>query len=216
MSNNHFKPLSESELNKLSSDELIAYIRKAADAGRGDAARTALAILCFRHFDDVTRRIRLKVAAQDAEDVAMLVMTSAIKSAFDGSSVGEFMAWLNVIVRRRIADHHRSTENDPDVGLLPTEHQGEEDVWGDEPATADESGAVIVQSVIDECLDELSDPHRDVIELNVFQDLDAAETARLVNEHFPDLDPPMSESNVHQIVSRFRRCVRSGLDDQQT
>ena len=184
--------------------------------GAGTLRSTALAILCFRHFDDVTRRIWLKVPRADVEDVAMLVIDVAIKSAFDGGSLGEFMAWLNRIVSRRIADYHRRRRASPRRRLLPTEQQGEEDVWGDEPATADESGAVIVQSVIDECLDQLSDSHRDVIELNVFQALDAAETARLVNEHFPDLDPPMSESNVHQIVSRFRRCVRSGLDDQQT
>ena len=216
MSDNRFKPLSEGELNKLSSDELIAYIRKAADAGRPDAARTALAMLCWRHFDDITRRVRMRIPAQDVEDVAMIALTSAIKSAFDGTSVGEFVVWINTIVRRRIADYHRSREGDPDVGLLPTEHQGEDDVWGEEPATDDATGAVVVQSVIDECLEDLSEPHRDVIELNVFQDLDAAETARQVNEHFPDLDPPMSDQNVHQIVSRFRRCVRSKLADEQT
>ena len=216
MSNNHFKPLSEGELNKLSSDELIAHIREAADAGRGDAAKAALATLCWRHFDDIVRRVSIKVPRADVEDVAMEAILSAIKSAFDGVSQGEFIVWMNRIVSRRIADFHRRREGKPLEAPLPTENEGEDAVWGEEPATADATGAVIVQSVIDECVAELGDSHRDVVELNVFQALDAAETARLVNEHFPDLDTPMSESNVHQIVSRFRRCVRSKLDDQQT
>ena len=66
---------------------------------------------------------------------------------------------------------------------------------------------MVVQSVIDECLEELSEAHRDVIELNVFQDLDAPTTAERVNEKHPDLDPPMSQANVHKIVSRFRKCL---------
>ena len=92
----------------------------------------------------------------------MTVMLAAIKSAFDGTSIGEFLVWLNrIIARRGIADFHRDREDDPSVGPLPTEHQGEEEIWGEEPSEADETGAVVVQSVIDECLEELSDAHRD-------------------------------------------------------
>ena len=56
-------------------------------------------------------------------------------------------------------------------------------------------------------------PHRDVVELNVFEDLDATDTANRVNEAHPDLDPPMSETNVHKIVSRFRKCLREKLEE---
>ena len=214
MSDREFNRLSESELQQLSSDELIRYIREASDAGHADGARSALAILCFKHFDDVKRRIALRVPAEQVEDQTMTVLLAAIKSAFDGTSIGEFRVWLNRIIDRRgIADFHRDRENDPQVGPLPTEHQGEEEVWGEEPADSDETGRVLVQSVIDECLEELSEAHRDVIELNVFQDLDASATAERVNETHPDLDPPMSQANVHKIVSRFRECVRDKLAD---
>ena len=218
MSDNDLEPLSENELQKLSSDELIAYIRKATDAGRSDRARSALAVLCWRHFDDVVRRVKMRVPAQDVEDVAMTAMLAAIKSAFDGVSVGQFVNWLHRIVDRRgIADYHRRREGEPIHNPLPPEHAGEEDVWGEEPAEADESGAVIVRSVIDECIGRLGQPsHRDVIELNVFKDLGAAETAECVNEDHPGLDPPMSEANVHKIVSRFRRCVRDKLSDDDS
>ncbi len=72
---------------------------------------------------------------------------------------------------------------------------------------------MVVQSVIDECLEGLSDQHRMVVEVNVFDGLDAAGTAERVNAEFPDLDPPMSEANVHKIVSRFRKCIRELLAD---
>lgn len=215
MSNDDFHCLNESELQQLSSDELIDYIRKATDAGRPDCAQTGLAILCWRHFDDVVRRVKLRVPAEHVEDQAMVVILAAIKSAFDGTSVGEFRTWLNrIIARRGIADFHRDREGDPHVGPLPTEHQGEEDVWGEEPSESDEAGRVVVQSVIDECLAELSDAHRDVVELNVFEDLDASDTEASVNEIHPDLDPPMSEANVHKIVSRFRKSVTAKLHDR--
>jgi RNA polymerase sigma factor (sigma-70 family) len=213
VSDNDLEPLNENELQKLSSDELIAYIRKATDAGRSDRARSALAILCWRHFDDVVRRVRMRVPAQDVEDVAMTAMLAAIKSAFDGVAVGQFVNWLHRIVDRRgIADYYRKREGEPIHNPLPTEHAGEEEVWGEEPAEEDETGAVIVRSVIEDCLAALGQPsHRDVIELNVFKDLGAADTAARVNADHPDLDPAMSEANVHKIVSRFRKCVRGKL-----
>ena len=77
---NDLDPLSEDELQKLSSDELIAYIRKATAAGRADDARSALAILCYRHYDDVVRRVRMRVPEADVEDVAMTAML-AVPSA---------------------------------------------------------------------------------------------------------------------------------------
>ena len=214
MSDDNFHCLSEDELQRLSSDGLIDYIRKATDAGRHDCAKSALAILCWRHFDDVVRRVKLRVPAQDVEDVAMTAMLAALKSAFDGVAEGQFVKWLHRIVDRRgIADYYRKRESRPEEVALPTEHGGEENVWGEEPSEADETGAVVVQSVIDECLEGLSDQHRVVVEVNVFDGQDAAGTAKRVNAEFPNLDPPMSEANVHKIVSRFRKCIRELLAD---
>ena len=214
MPNDDFNCLSESDLQRLTDDELIAYIRKATDAGRPDCAQTGIAILCWRHFDDVVRRVALRVPKEAVEDQAMVVMLAAIKSAFDGTSIGEFKKWLGqIIARRGIADFHRDREDDPQVGPLPTEHQGEEEVWGEEPSETDESGAVVVQSVIDECLEGLSEAHRMVVELNVFEDLDAGDTAAQVNDALPDLETKMSTENVHKIVSRFRKCIREKLED---
>ena len=215
MSDIRFQRLSEAELQRLSSDDLISYIRKAAGAGRSDDARAGLAVLCWRHHDDVVRRVRMRVPAGDVEDVAMTAMVAAIRSAFDGVAVGQFVNWLHRIVDRRgIADYHRGREAEPVPNRLPTERAGEEGVWGAEPSESPANGAVALQSVVDECLGRLGDAHRDVVERNVFEDLDASETVARVNEAHPDLDPPMSNDNVHQIVSRFRRCVRGRLSDE--
>jgi DNA-directed RNA polymerase specialized sigma24 family protein len=214
VSDREFNRLSESELQRLSSDELIKYIREATEAGRADRAQTGLAILCYRHLDDVKRRIALRVPPEHVEDQAMVVMLAAIKSAFDGTSIGEFRVWLNKIIDRRgIADFHRSREDKPTPVPLPTEHKGDEEIWGEEPAEADETGRLAVQSVIDECMAGLSESHRDVIELNVFEDRDAGEAAKRVNELHPDLNPAMSDQNVHKIVSRFRKCVTLKLQE---
>jgi RNA polymerase sigma factor (sigma-70 family) len=207
-----FDCLSEHELQKLSSDDLITHIREAADAGRPDCARAALAILCYRHLDDVRRRISMRVAPQDVEDTAMTVMLAALQSTFDGTSIGEFINWLNRIVDRRgIADRYRRREREPEMVPIADEHSDEDEAWGEVVSEQDATGAVDVQSIIDACLEGLSEAHRDVVERNVFEDLNASDTADQVNQDHPDLDPPMSQANVHQIVSRFRECVRERL-----
>ena len=217
MPTNPFNPLSENELSGLSPDELIAYIRKATDARRGDATKSALAILCWRFHADVERRIALRVPREDVEDVAMTVMLAAIKSAFEGNSIGEFRSWLNTIIDRRgIADYHRSREDKPKPGPLPGEHLGTEEIWGDEPSEEDKTGEVLLQSLVDETLGELSsDAHRLVIELTVFEDLGADEAAARVNERMPDLKTKMSAANVHQIMRRFRESLRAKLEDSE-
>jgi RNA polymerase sigma factor (sigma-70 family) len=206
--------LTDPELDRLASDALIAYIRAAHDAGRPQDGQRALAILVFRHFDDVRRRVSIKVPRADVEDVAMEAVTSAIKSAFDGTAVGQFMAWLNRIVRRRIADYHRRLESRPDEAPLPEEHAEAEEIWGKTAASGDDTASVDVESVIDQVLGELNEVHRRVVELFVFDDRSARETVDRVNEDWgEELDPPMSIDNVNQIVSRFRKAMRGKLDD---
>ena len=216
MADDDFNRLSESELDRLTSDELIEHIRRAAAAGRADCAQSAFAVLCYRHLEDIKRRIALRVPREEVEDQAMTVILAAIKSAFDGTSIGGFRVWLNRIIDRRgIADFHRAREDKPQPGPLPTEHLGEGDIWGDEPADADESGRVVVESLIEEAMDGLTGAHRDVIEFNVFEDLDATATAERINQKHPDLDTSMTATNVHKIVSRFRERLTALLEGDE-
>jgi len=206
-----FQSLNDDELNRLSDERLLEQIQAARAAGASDDGKRALAILVFRHYDNVERRVRIKVRAADAEDVAMEIVVSAIRSSLSGRTVGEFRAWLGRIVKRRIADYHRKPA--VETSLLSEKHDDDEEVWGKELEVGDPTGEVDVQSVIDQALAMLSDSHRTAIELYVFEDLSAAETADKVNVATPDLDPPMTENNVQQIASRFRAELRRLLEE---
>ncbi len=102
-----FRPLPEHELNGLSDDALIGYIRAAHGENQAGAAQQALAILVFGHWRNVERRVALKVPAHHVEDLTGDIITDAIRSAFDGESVGEFVNWLKTITARAIADFFR-------------------------------------------------------------------------------------------------------------
>ncbi len=209
----NFRPKNEAELARLSDDELIAEIATARDAGHNDAARAALGVLAFRRYDDVRRRILIKVPYEDADDVASEVFISALKSAFDGNSVGEFVKWLQTITKRRVADYHRAR---PDEATLPLAEEGdaEEDGRGVRPIEGDFSGAIDTEAVIEQALGELSRPHRATVGFYVFDGFSAKQAAEQVNMSCRDgLTQPMSEANVHQIAKRFRERLRKLLAD---
>jgi DNA-directed RNA polymerase specialized sigma24 family protein len=101
-----FRPLDEAALQRLDDDALIDYMRKARVAGHPSAA-DALAILVYGHWHNVQRRVAMKVPRAHVEDVTGEIVADAIESAFEGRSVGQFLAWLNTISRRAIADFYR-------------------------------------------------------------------------------------------------------------
>jgi RNA polymerase sigma factor (sigma-70 family) len=136
--------------------------------------------------------------------VADEILVRALGSAFAGSSYGEFRSWLNTITDRARVDWYRRRERRPAETLLPSEHLGEGDVWGDEPASASEAGAVELRMVVDEVMIPLSAPHRSVVELHVIDGLPAADVCKQVGGMTPD--------NVAQIASRFRKRLREALD----
>ncbi len=195
-----FTPLSEHQLVNLDDDALIAHARAAREAGDGEQASLAIRVLVFAHWSRVVRRVGLKVPKEDVEDVAGEVVFSAIRSAFEGSSTGEFVSWLNTITKRRIADYHRRREDRPSTE--PLDGGGE-----DEPAIVipdpSESGYVETQIVIKEVLATLNDEHREVVVLHVLEDLPAREVGARLG---------LSEDNVAQIASRFRKKLRVALE----
>lgn len=214
----HFRPLNPNDLDRLSSDELIAYLREADAAGDPASAERALGVLVFRHMPDVKRRCSIKVPSADVEDVAMEAITSAIRSAFDERSYGQFRSWLNTIVDRRIADYHRRRESRPVETPYPEEHSDAEEIWGESGAVEDETGSVDAQSIIDAAFASLNAVHGRVVELFIFEDLSAQEVADQVNDEFdsqPELTTPMTIDNVSQIARRFRESVREMLEEAQ-
>ncbi len=181
-----FRQLGEADLTRLDDDALIGYVRDARRVGH-PSARDALAVLAFGHWHNVARRVALKVPASFVEDVTSDVLVSAIQSAFDGVSEGEFAVWLRTITARRIADFHRR----PVAQTVPLE---------DVSLEAPEEGMVLVSDAVERVLGRLSDSHRQVVELVVFEGRAAGEVGGF------------SAANVHQIASRFRRALREELD----
>jgi DNA-directed RNA polymerase specialized sigma24 family protein len=181
-----FRPLGEAELVRLADDELIAYVRAARAVGHA-SGRVALAVLVYGHWHNVARRVALKVPVAAVEDVTSEVLVSALQSAFDGSSEGEFGVWLRTITARRIADFHRR----PRAVTVPLE---------DVSAEAPSDGVVLVADAVERVLSRLSAEHRRVVEAVVFEGRAASEV------------DGVSAANVHQITSRFRRALREELD----
>ena len=206
-----FEELPEHRLDNLSDEQLVDYLRRAREAGRHDAMKPAVAVLVYGYWDNLVNRARLKLRSDaDAEEVAAEAIASAIVSAFDGKSVGEFRSWLHTILSRRIADWWEAKEQKLDKTLLPSEHQGDEEVWGREPSVDFEGEALFARQCVRQALEEIEAAHhRRVIELYVFGPHSAAETAEVVGDG-------MTEANVHQISSRFQRRVRELLEGGDT
>ena len=205
-----FDELSDGQLATLSDDDLIDYMRRARDAGRHDAMKPAIGVLVYGYWANLVNRARLKLPAADAEEVAGEAAASAIASAFDGRSIGEFRAWLHTILGRRIADYLEARKRRPQTTRLPSEHEGEDDVWGAEPAVQFEGEALFAHDCLDRAYEEIDEPrHRRVIDLYVLGPHAAAETADLIGAG-------MTEPNVHQIASRFQRRFRALLEEGDT
>lgn len=207
MADGNFRERTEDELNRLSDEGLIDYIRNARTADRGDAMTLALRILVFGYFDLIRYRVALKVPREEVEEQASRAMESALTSAFAGESVSEFRSWLNTITSRRIADFHRGRENAPDHVALPEEHEGSDEVWGEVAGRDFEGSKLDAERAIQEAYGALSAAHQRIVDLYVFAGHSAGEVAERCGE---------SVDNVHQVASRFRKHVRDLLDDGDT
>jgi DNA-directed RNA polymerase specialized sigma24 family protein len=204
-----FRELPEHQLQPLSDDDLIAYIRAARQAGRHDAMKPAIGVLAFGYWDTLVNRARLKLPKPEVEQVAGEALESAIASAFDGRSVGEFRSWLHTILSRRIADYWQKQERTVSTEKLVGEHQGSEEVWGEEPAVGFEGDALYAHECVNTALHELPDAHRQVVRLYVFGPHSAGSVVERVGS-------AMTEANVHQISSRYQRRVKELLDEGES
>lgn len=206
-----FREKKDFELDRLSDEELIAYVVAAREAGRLDAARVGLSIFAHRRFDDLVRRALVRVPTrQDAEDLAGQTLEGVFKAAFKGEAVGEAVNFMYTILARRIADFtdkRKGRETEP----LPEDMDDEERKRRDAAISPDETGKVDLADVLERLWKLLSPLHQKVVDDYVFDGYDAKETAERVNIQLPDLDKPMTDQNVHKIASRFREDLRGAL-----
>jgi len=197
-----FRPLPAYELDTLDDDRLIAYIRSADEANEAAEAKHGLGVLVYGRWANVRRRVALKIPSADVDDLTGDIIAAAFESAFDGESVGQFVNWLNTITQRKVADYHR---RGPGHTKTVSIDGGEEGEGGREIEDPGEGDFVETADVIEGVMGALSAPHRRVVELNVLDGHPAGEVAGRV--------PDMTEANVHQIASRFRRDLRAALED---
>jgi RNA polymerase sigma factor (sigma-70 family) len=205
LSSASFRKQSDHELDQLSDEKLIAYLRDASRAGDKPATDRALALLIYGHAKNVERRMLTRLPRWAAQDAAHDAIVRAITSAFDGTSEGEFHSWLNTIIDRTAVDWFRRRERRPVETRLPSEHAADDEVWGREPESPSETGAVELQLILAEIMAELSPKHRQVVELHVLDGHPAAEVCRQMDG--------MSADNVAQIASRFRKRLREVLEE---
>jgi DNA-directed RNA polymerase specialized sigma24 family protein len=199
--------LPERELAKLSNEQLLDYIVEQRDAGRPQCAKAALAVLAFGYWDLAYYLVGKNVPTADVQDVTATVIESALKSAFEGKSVGEFVNWLKTIASRRVADYHRDRERRIDADPLPSEHEGDETLFGPEPADEFDAGEISLRETAYRLLERRQEIHQLVIRLYGpnelgFMALSARETVAKVEELHPGSG--MTEANVHQIWKRFK------------
>ena len=213
-------PLSDAQLSQLGDEELIARVIEARNEGDREAGLQAIGMLSFHYFDLVKARVALKVPPDQVEDVVNEILISAMKSSFDGRSLGEFHNWLHTITRRRIADasekNRRRRERED---KLPAEHAGEEGELPDQHGVEGGQEQAELMAIVEVCLSSIAEPHhRRVIELYGpvemdFYGLSARDTANIVNEEHGTNPQEMTETNVHKIYQRFKDAVREALGE---
>lgn len=214
-----FRRLDDLELARLGDDELVEHALAAREAGEDEAAATALRVFAFGMQDALLGFVRTRLASHGdtvVEEVAERALEDTIRSinTLRGRTPQEARAFAFKIARMRIADYHRSGR----VRAVSLEELQSEDfgAGASEPSVADAADAVDTTIVIQEALGGLRPDHRAVVERFVLSGYSARETAEFVRSRFDGRsDDSMSEQNVHQIGSRFRKDLRRRLEARE-
>ena len=208
---NDFTPLPGPEFDRLSPEELVAYHHDARRAGNHKEAQRALGRLVWSFEGQVRFWVGRSVPPEEVDDLTQTVFASALDSSFDKPTVGQFGAWLRRICQYRVADHYGKEERRIQADPLVEDHERDEEIWGPTPEAPDYTEDVIERALVEQALGELSETHRRVVEIGGPKDLGfegapARETAQRINDQLSGQEgDPMTEANVHKILSRFRK-----------
>lgn len=206
-----FDPKSDNQLSKLDDDELIEHISAARDAGNQGQMRKGLGIFVFRRRGQVLNRIRIKVESdEDAEDLAMRVMTDVMTAKFDGSHTGEAVNLITTVTKRRIADFYESRKGKQ----VPLPNEGNDEYEGPEIDDGEDFTRWFeLAEIVSQAITDLSETHGAVVRLTL-EGFQAQEVADRVNLDQPS-DTPMTAPNVHQIAKRFRDRISGVLEESE-
>ena len=126
VSDENFHERSEHELCALSDEQLLAYIKRARDTGRIEAMTQAVRVLVWGYLRFIEFRVALKVPRHEADEEWFgEIIESALESAFDGVSKGEFHNWITrsstagsptTIRKKRLDDQRRCPTGSDEAG----------------------------------------------------------------------------------------------------
>jgi RNA polymerase sigma-70 factor (ECF subfamily) len=211
-----FRRLEESKLAGLDDGELIDYALEARAAGDKEQALLALQIFAFGMEDRLRAFVRSRLDSHGdtvIEEVTEKALEQAISSidSLRGKTAAEARAFVFIIARRRIADFHRSGRGGAETSVGEPGREDAGEVGRD--TIGSPTDAVETEIVIEEAMADLRPDHRAVVEQCVFLGYSAREAASEVASRFEGrFDDSMSEQNVHQICSRFRKDLRGRLE----
>jgi DNA-directed RNA polymerase specialized sigma24 family protein len=209
-----FRALSDQQLYVLRPEQLVGYVAAAKRAGAMHEAQTAVHMLLFRYENQIRARVRLRLPAhlqRHADVVADWVLEqllrSALKLSFTGSSMGEWVSWTNVAIKRQVISFFRTPMG---RGLeredsLPSEHH-DDDAPDRIGIDFDEAGVVErmdALAAIDTAIGKVSAEHAAILHAALWDDLPSAEVAALHKT---------TPQNVDQIKSRFRKELRKEIE----
>jgi DNA-directed RNA polymerase specialized sigma24 family protein len=206
---NQFTSRSEIELYDLDELGLVLHVRDAKLAGDTRQAELAVYILLFKHERRMQRRVATRLPdalAHHADVVADWVLKriarSALKLAFEGTSVGEWVKWWQTAVDRQVISFLRSKEG---KGLaiqvaLPSELDDQVDTLGEELDVERLVNQLCYEEIVQAALAGMdNDLHREIVQLAFWEDQTSADVAASCGT---------SAVNVDKIKSRFRERVR--------
>jgi len=139
----------------------LAALVKAAQAGN----EAALARLLHSGLYIIHATVHNRVPVGDAEDVMQEVRLAVWETLPALNEPGSFTAWLRTIASRRIADHHKASDEAVPVGLIRDDEQGAQEALEE----------IENWAVIEELLAELSPRHQVVLLLRAVDELPFAE-----------------------------------------
>lgn len=207
-----FVRLGEMALDRLSDEDLVAYVVAAREAGQPEAGKRANDVLAFRIQPLIEARVAAKVGREAREDVVMEVLTSFLQSAFDGKVILSVRAFAATICKRRIADHYRRIERNPDQVPLPGGDADDENVWGEEPGTEDDTSAIGYMGIVARLLADRNELHQRVIKLYGPEAMNGMNfTGAEVVAALAKQGEEMTVANVQQIWHRFKDDLKAEL-----
>ncbi|MCX6389440.1 MAG: RNA polymerase sigma factor [Solirubrobacterales bacterium] len=203
----------ESDLFRLSPDELITVLVECRDAGQLDLAATCAQLFAFGLQKDLTNWFRRRNRSLSDEQIDDLVAQTIVRvvestlrsgSQFRGSSIGELRKWIYTIAKYTGVDFLRSKEQKKEVDSLQDGLEPLSSNDGFEISDEEEGYVQFEWRLIrEELLSQLSPDHQEVVMLAVYQDLPSAQVADMTGQ---------SVANVDKIKSRYRADLRSALE----